>query len=221
MTCVSSGTVNFIWTHYFFSPLRATALVRAKFLSIFQKKTKKPTFSILHTHFYKTFTSVCLFYHLFYLNNHFSHFLYIFFLFISNSLSLVTRHYLKLLSETPIQAWRKELRSKHNKKFFSLKLQSKPQCSPIHKRRSAISADLQALIHHKRQSTSTDPLSLSLLVCPCVGVFGFVVSVVDFWFLWLIFDFVPVGVRVSEEEEDNEGEKMRWFCRWRRERKKE
>ena len=26
---------------------------------------------------------------------------------------------------------------------------------------------------------------------------------------------------VSEEEEDDEGEKMRWFCRWRRERKKE
>ena len=29
---------------------------------------------------------------------------------------------------------------------------------------------------------STNPLSLSLLVCPCVGVFGFVVFVVDFWF---------------------------------------
>ena len=54
----------------------------------------------------------------------------------------------------------------------------------------------------------TDPLqasihsSLSLLVCPCVGVFGFVVSmgdfvvdfVVDFWFLIL-----PVGVCVSKE----------------------
>ena len=52
---------------------------------------------------------------------------------------------------------------------------------------------------------STDPLSLSLLVCSCVGVFGFVVSVVDFWFLWLIFDFVSVGVCVSEEEEDDEG----------------
>ena len=31
---------------------------------------------------------------------------------------------------------------------------------------------------------STDPLSLSLLVCPCVGVFGFVVSVVDFGFIF-------------------------------------
>ena len=37
-----------------------------KFLSILQKN---PTFSILHTYFYKTPTSVCLFYTLFYLNN--------------------------------------------------------------------------------------------------------------------------------------------------------
>ena len=58
-------------------------------------------------------------------------------------------------------------------------------------------------------------------MCPCVGVFGFVVSVIDFLFLWLIFYFVPVGVRVLEEEEDDEGEKMRWFCRWRREKKKD
>ena len=40
---------------------------------------KKLTFSILHAHFYKTPTSVCLFYHLFYLNNHFSHFFFIIF----------------------------------------------------------------------------------------------------------------------------------------------
>ena len=38
---------------------------------------KKPTVSILHTYFYKTPTSVCLFYHLFYLNNHFSYFFFI------------------------------------------------------------------------------------------------------------------------------------------------
>ena len=48
--------------------LRATASVCANFLSILQEK---PTFSILHTNFYKTPTSVCLFYHIFYLNNHF------------------------------------------------------------------------------------------------------------------------------------------------------
>ena len=39
-------------------------------LSILEKNKK--TFSILHTHFYKTPTSVCLFYHLFYLNNNIS-----------------------------------------------------------------------------------------------------------------------------------------------------
>ena len=33
---------------------------------------KKHTFSISHTHFYKTLTSVYLFYHLFYLNNNIS-----------------------------------------------------------------------------------------------------------------------------------------------------
>ena len=56
-----------------FELLRATTSVNAKFLSILQKK---PTFSILHTHFYKTPTAICLFYHLFYLNNHFPHFFY-------------------------------------------------------------------------------------------------------------------------------------------------
>ena len=79
--------------------LRATASISANFLSILQEK---PTFSILHNHFYKTPTPVCLFYHLFYLNNHFSHFYY----FISNTLSPLTR--LSLFPfETPIQAWQK------------------------------------------------------------------------------------------------------------------
>ena len=48
-------------------------------------------------------------------------------------------------------------------------------------------------------------LSLSLLVCPCVGVFGFVVFVVDFLFLWLIFDFVSMEVCASKQEADDEG----------------
>ena len=43
--------------------LRATASVNAKFLSILH--TKKTTLSILHTHFYKTPTSIYLFYNLF------------------------------------------------------------------------------------------------------------------------------------------------------------
>ena len=54
---------------------------------------------------------------------------------------------------------------------------------------ASILTDPQAPIRHKHRSTSADPLFLPLLVCPCVGVFGFVVSmvyfVVDFLFcLW-------------------------------------
>ena len=120
--------------------VRATASISAKFLSILQKINL--LFSILHINFYKTFTSVCLFYHLFYLNNHFPHFYYYF---ISNSLSLHSRDslhsHLKLFS--PSQSF----------------------------------ADPSTDTH---RSTSVDPLSLSLLVCPCVDVFDFVVSVFDF-----------------------------------------
>ena len=49
---------------------------------------KNLLFSILHIHFYKILTSVCLFYHLFYLNNNFPHF---YSYFISNSLSPLMR----------------------------------------------------------------------------------------------------------------------------------
>ena len=59
-------------------------------------------------------------------------------------------------------------------------------------------------IQAHQSATSADPLSLSLLVCPCVGVFGIVASVVDFLFFWLIFDFMSVGVCVSKEEVDDE-----------------
>ena len=45
--------------------------------------------------------------------------------------------------------------------------------------RRSTSADPSIDTH---RSTSANPLSLSLLVCPYVGVFGFVVFVVDFWF---------------------------------------
>ena len=50
-----------------FKTLRAFTSVDVNFPSILHKK--KPTFSILHTHFYKISTSVCLFYTFFYLNN--------------------------------------------------------------------------------------------------------------------------------------------------------
>ena len=54
---------------------RVSASVDANFPSILHKKL---TFSILHTHFYKTLTSVCLFYTFFYLNNIFLTFFYYF-----------------------------------------------------------------------------------------------------------------------------------------------
>ena len=72
-------------------------------------------------------------------------------------------------------------------------------------------------------------------MCPCVGVFDFVVSVVDFvfdfvvdlLFLWLTFDFVfdfwfcvcrSVCIRGRKKVMR---ERMRYFCRWRRERERE
>ena len=54
---------------------RVSASVDANFPSILHKKL---TFPILHTHFYKTLTSVCLFYTFFYLNNIFLTFFYYF-----------------------------------------------------------------------------------------------------------------------------------------------
>ena len=142
-------------------PLRATTSICANFLSILQEN---PTFSILYTYFYKTLISVYLFYHLFYLNNHFlTFFLYYF---IPNSLSPLTR-----LSPFPL-------------KLFSLKLLSitvtrwsKHQDSPI---QAPILTKPQAPIH-------------SLYLC-CVSVRGcvwfcgwFFIFVVDFWFcVWFL-----------------------------------
>ena len=84
--------------------IREIASVCAKFLSILPKKN---TFSILHTHFYKTLTLVYLFYHLFYLNNNISLIFYYikqttthmalptsFFLFLTPTLSFSLNHLL-------------------------------------------------------------------------------------------------------------------------------
>ena len=128
---------------------------------------KKLTFSILHAHFYKTPTSVCLFYHLFYLNNHFPHFFLIFYL----KLSLSTHKTLSIPTETLL--FKTPLHHIH---------------SPI---QALILTEPQASIY-KRWST----LSISI-ICQCMGVSDFVVFVVDFvvdfmvdfLFLWLIFDF--------------------------------
>ena len=115
------------------------------------------------------------------------------------------RHSLKLLSETLIQAWREELRSKHGEKLLTeTSIQAPILADPQAPIQASILADLQAPIH-------------SLFLCWCVHMWVCLVL----WCLWLIFDFMSVGVCVSEEEEDDEEEQMRWFCRWRRERKKE
>ena len=55
------------------STLRAFASVDVKFLSILNKKY---IFPILHAHFYRIPTSICLYYYLFYLNNIFLTFYY-------------------------------------------------------------------------------------------------------------------------------------------------
>ena len=126
---------------------------------------KNLLFSILHTHFYKTPTSVCPFYYLFYLNNHFPHFFYYF---ISNSLSPLTR-----LSPFPLKLLSLKLLS------ITITRQSKYRYSPIHKRRSKHrdwpihkrrSKHRYLPIHKCRSATSTNlqaPI-LSLYFCWCI-----------------------------------------------------
>ena len=106
--------------------LRASTLLDANFPSILHKKT---IFSILHTHFYKTPTSIYLLYPIFYLNSHFSHFFYYF---ISNSLSL---HPWDSLFQTPL--WNSSL---FQQTHSSLKLLSIP--NSFLKFRSKHSVDL-------------------------------------------------------------------------------
>ena len=151
---------------------------------------RKSIFSILHTHIYKTLTSVYLFYHLFYLNNHFPHFFLL--LFISNSFS-------------PLTVISNSLSIPHLKLFspFTVTHRSRRRSTMVETHRSTNTDLPQVPIH-----------SLCLCWCVCVWV------CLILWCLWLIFDFVFVGVYVSEEEEDDEGEKMRWFCKWRRKKKK-
>ena len=74
-----------------FSYVRAIVSIDANFFSIC---TKKATFSILHTYFYKTLTLVYLLYTLFSLNNHF-----IFFFFYISTSSLVNPTFSLFFSE--------------------------------------------------------------------------------------------------------------------------
>ena len=120
---------------------------------------------------------------------------------------------------TLIQARREERWSKHSEKLFSLKLHpSMARRTPIQARRSK---HRYSPIHKRWSVTSANPLSLSLLVCPCVGVFGYVVSVVDFVVVFFIFVvvfwFCICGSVCIKGRSRWWG---RWFWRWRRERKK-
>ena len=166
-------------------PLRATTSICANFLSILQEN---PTFSILYTYFYKTLISVYLFYHLFYLNNHFLTFFFILFY---PKLSLSTHETLSiptktLLSETPLH---------HGH-------------SPIQAPRLA---DPSSDTH---QATSADPLSLSLL---CVRAWVCLIFWLIFYFVsvgvcvseeerrWWGREFVSF---VDVEEREKKGAKL-------------
>ena len=163
---------------------KSNCISQCKIPIYFAKKKKKPTFSILQIHFYKIPTSVCLSYHLFYLTNHFPHFFIIYLKpSLSLSLSLSIHSYLKLSLHSPSET----LLSIHDHSSIQALIHHDWN-SPIHKHQSTSIDPPQAPIHHswnlpihKHQSaTNADPLSLSLLGCLCVGVFDFVVSVVDF-----------------------------------------
>ena len=90
---------------------------------------KNLLFPILHTHFYKTPTSVCLLYHLFYLNNHFPHFFII---------------YLNSLSLSPFTV------TSNNSSTDPPQLKLADPQAPIHH-------DWNSPIHKHRSATSTDP----------------------------------------------------------------
>ena len=137
---------------------------------------KKPTFCILHTHFYKTPISVCLFYHLFYLNNHFPHFFLIIYL---NPLSPFP-----VLNSLSIHGHKQ--RSKHQSTTVETRRSTStdlPQ-APIHRDLFQLTqtflsppqAPRLVLVNFQAPTHShkfTKMLSLLLLVCPCVGVFNF------------------------------------------------
>ena len=227
---------------------------------------ENPTFSILHTHFYKKKpTSICLFYHLFYLNNYFSHFLLLFptspttlpnfpkiyltlsislfstfflFLFLVSSfffsfsfLHLWHLHLLLLILILLLFLFLFELIMASDFGFAILVVilgrffpYMDGDFGALHWLLLLLLLLLQHLV--LLIDPSTDPLSLSLLVCPCVGVFGFVVSVVDFVVDFLIFVvdlvvdfwFCVCGSVCIRGRRRWWG---RWFCKWRRERKNE
>ena len=186
---------------YLLSIVRVTASVRANFRSILQEK---PIFSFLHTNFYKTPTSVCLFYHLFYLKNHFPHFFYYF---ISNSLSPLTWLSIPtetLLSKTPLL---------HSRSPIQPSILADPQV-PI---QASIPVDSQALVCHKRWSTLCVFVGVSVRGCVWFFFFfwcgWFFIFVVDLW-------FCLCGSVYQRKKEDDAGDNALVLQMEKREKKK-
>ena len=128
--CYFSKKFNYLGTEFHLSPLSLKKKKKKKLNSEQYLSTstipnfclfckKKHTFSILHTHFYKTSILVYLFYHLFYLNN--NSFL-IFFYYIKQTnihMSPPTFFFLCCEKKTDERAtWRRE-RKKRIKKSFA------------------------------------------------------------------------------------------------------
>ena len=188
---------------YLLSIVRVTASVRANFRSILQEK---PIFSFLHTNFYKTPISVCLFYHLFYLKNHFPHFFYYFIL---NSLSPLTRLSIPtetLLSKTPLH---------HSRSPIQPSILADPQV-PI---QASIPVDSQALVCHKRWSTLCVFVGVSMRGCVWFFFFfffwcgWFFIFVVDLW-------FCLCGSVYQRKKEDDAGDNALVLQMEKREKKK-
>ena len=123
-----------------------------KILSILQKKKKKKLFSILHTHFYKTLTSVCLFYHLFYLKKYFPHFFLLFIISPFLTLLKLSLSSFTLPGNSPLPP----------PLLVEIASPSLPHC---HKQRSTrITITNPQFRIHKQRSTSIDPRSTSTIL---------------------------------------------------------
>ena len=152
---------------------------------------RKSIFSILHTHIYKTLTSVYLFYHLFYLNNHFPHFFLL--LFISNSFS-------------PLTVISNSLSIPHLKLFspFTVTHRSRRRSTMVETHRSINTDPPQVLIH-------------SLCLCWCVYVWVCLIL----WCLWLILILCLWECMYQRKKKMmRESRSLSWFCKRIRERKK-
>ena len=131
---------------------------------------KKPTISILQTNFYKILTSVCLFYNIFYLNNHFPKF----FNYLSQlSLSLSVHSQFETLSiHSPSETLSPFMVTSNDPPWLKLadpqapirhKHQSKEICSSLPKHSNLLQAPTHSHKFTKMLSNSVD-----VSVCRCV-----------------------------------------------------